>query len=352
MNVGQVIELAREWVETEGSQTPGFCGAHLMGALNHAPRDAPFPAYKDVDLNLVVEGAPGGEPHEIFFKGLILEYGVLDVKRYRSPATVLSDPELASNLAVDSILSDPKGTLAALQSVVAREYAQRRWVQARCASAKNDVLQGFQGLQLAASPDQARLILWLYVTMGLTGTVALADLKPPTHRRSLIQMKTLLEQYGREDLQEAMLELLGFAHLRSAQVEVHLHNMAEAFDRAVQVTRTPVPGSFKLHPHVRPYLVDGAQEMIDESHGREAMLWIWFGLAIANGAIQADAPEDEKPHFQAMADQLYADMGWSGLQDVASHLPQARKLADELFRVADAIVAGHPDIADYQEGDL
>lgn len=352
MNVGQVIELAQEWVETEGSQTPDLYGAHLMGALNYLPRDAPFPAYKDVDLNLVVEGAPGDEPHEVFYKGLILEYGTLDVERYRSPATVLSDPGLASNLAVDSILSDPRGMLAPLQSAVAREYTQRRWVQARCASAKNDVLQGLQGLQLAASPDQARLILWLYVTMGLTGMVALADLKPPTHRRSLIQMKALLEQHGREDLQEAMLELLGFAYLRPSQVEVHLHHMAEAFDRAVQVTRTPVPGSFKLRPHVRPYLIDGAQEMIDEGYPREAMLWIWFGLAIANGAIQADAPEDEKPHFQTMADQLYADMGWSGLQDVASHLPQARKLADDVFRVVDAIVAGHPDIVDYQEGDL
>lgn len=39
MNVGQVTELAREWVETEGSQTLGFCGAHLMGALNYAPAD-------------------------------------------------------------------------------------------------------------------------------------------------------------------------------------------------------------------------------------------------------------------------------------------------------------------------
>lgn len=346
MNVGQVIGLAREWVKTEGSQALGFCGAHLMGALNYAPRDAPFPAYKDVDLNLVVKGAPGGEPHEVFYKGLILEYGTLDVERYRSPATVLSDPGLAPNLAVDSILADPKGMLAPLQSAVAREYTQRRWVQARCASAKNDVLQGLQGLQLAASPDQARLILWLYVTMGLTGTVALADLRPLTHRRSLIQMKTLLEQYGREDLQEALLALLGFAHLRSAQVKVHLRNMAAAFDRAAQVTRTPTPGSFKLRPHVRPYLVDGAQEMIDEGYPREAMLWIWFGLAIANGAIQADAPEDEKPHFQAMANQLYADMGWSTLQDVASHLPRARELADDVFRVADDIVHGNPEIVD------
>jgi hypothetical protein len=346
MNVGQVIELAQEWVETEGSHTPGFCGAHLMGALNYLPRDAPFPAYKDVDLNLVVEGASGDEPHEIFYKGLILEHGILDVERYHSPETVLSDPALAANLAVDSILADPRGMLAPLQSTVARQYAQRRWVQARCASAKNDVLLGLGGLAHAASPDQARLILWLYVTMGLTGVVALADLKPPTHRRSLIQMKALLEQHGREDLQEAMLELLGFAHLRPPQVEVHLHHMAEAFDRAVQVTRTPVPGSFKLRPHVRPYLVDGAQEMIDEGYPREAMLWIWFGMGIANGAIQADAPEDEKPHFQAMAGQLYADMGWSTLQDVASHLPQARELAEDVFRVADDIVHRNPEIVD------
>jgi hypothetical protein len=344
MNVGQVIELAREWVETEGSKAPGFCGAHLMGWLNRAPKDSPFPVYKDVDLNLVLEGAAPGEPYEVFYKGLILEYGTLGVERYCSPTTVLSDPGLAPNLAVDSILSDPRGMLAPLQNAVAREYAQRRWVQARCASAENDVLQGLEGLKRAASPDQARLILWLYVTMGLTGVIASANLQPPTHRRSLILMKELLSKHGRADLQEAMLKLLGFAYLDNTQVKVHLHNMAEAFDRAVQVTRTTVPGSFKLRPHVRPYLVEGAQEMIGEGYAREAMVWIWFGLAISNGAIQADAPEDEKPYFRAKVNQLYSDMGWRTLQDVASQLPRASELADEIFRVTDGIVDRHPDI--------
>lgn len=346
MNVGQVIELAKEWVETEGSQTPGFCGAHLMGGLNYAPKDSPFPAYKDVDLNLVLEGAQTGEPHDIFYKGLILEYGSLDVERYRSPATVLSDPELASNLAVDSILSDPRGILAALHTTVAREYAQRKWVQARCASAKNRALRGLDGLNHAASPDEARLSLWLDFTIGLTGMIALADLKPPTHRRCLILMKELLEKYGRADLQEAMLKLLGFAHLHSTQVKVYLQDLAEAFDRAVQVTRTPVWGSFKLHAHVRPYFIDGAQEMIDEGYPREAMLWIWVGLAISNDAIQADAPEDEKPHFLAKLNQLYSEMRWHTLPDVATHLPPARELADEVFRVTDNIVDRHPDIVD------
>jgi hypothetical protein len=346
MNVGQVIELAREWVETEGSQTPGFCGAHLMGGLNYAPKDSAFPGYKDVDLNLVLEGAQTGEPHDTFYKGLILEYGCLGVERYRSPATVLSDPELASNLAVNSILSDPRGMLAPLHSAVAREYAQRKWVQARCASAKNRAQRGLDGLNHTASPDDARLSLWLDFTIGLTGMIAIADLKPPTHRRCLILMKELLEKYGRADLQEAMLKLLGFAHLHSTQVKVYLQNLAEAFDRAVQVTRTPVPGSFKLHAHVRPYFIDGAQEMIDEGYPREAMLWIWVGLAISNGAIQADAPEDEKPHFVAKLNQLYSEMGWRTVEDVASHLPAARALADEVFRVTDDIVDRHPDIVD------
>jgi hypothetical protein len=76
------------------------------------------------------------------------------------------------------------------------------------------------------------------------------------------------------------------------------------------------------------------------------MLWIWVGLAISNDAIQANAPEAEKPHFLAKLNQLYSEMGWLTLQDVASHLPPARELADEVFRVTDDIVDRHPDIVD------
>ena len=50
-NVGQVIELAKEWIEGQSSQISGFCGAHLMGNINHLPKDSSFPAYKDVDMD-------------------------------------------------------------------------------------------------------------------------------------------------------------------------------------------------------------------------------------------------------------------------------------------------------------
>jgi hypothetical protein len=70
VNTGQVIELAREWVQDHGNQTPGFLGAHLMGSLSSRPKEAPFPTYRDVDLNIVVKGASANEPRDIPFHSL------------------------------------------------------------------------------------------------------------------------------------------------------------------------------------------------------------------------------------------------------------------------------------------
>ena len=57
------------------------------------------------------------------------------------------------------------------------------------------------------------------------------------------------------------------------------------FDLATAVTKTPVPFQFKLQPSVCPYVVDGAQEMIDEGYWREAMFWIALFTMVAHGAI-------------------------------------------------------------------
>ena len=65
MNAGQVIEIAKEWVDQVGSKEPGFIGAHLMGSLVSMPKEAPFPSFKDVDLHLVLRDVPESEPREI-----------------------------------------------------------------------------------------------------------------------------------------------------------------------------------------------------------------------------------------------------------------------------------------------
>src|SRR5262249_36536261 len=160
-------------------------------------------------------------------------------------------------------------------------YAQQRWVLARCGYEQQVVMQTLEGLCHTASPPEA---VWLLSSMALflAGLLTEASLRPPTHRRCLVLLRDVLHAAGRRDLHEAVLQLLGWAHLRRAEVEAYLGDCALAFDRAVAVTRTPVPFQFKLKPHVRPYIIAGAQEMIDQGYHREAMFWISGFLMFAN----------------------------------------------------------------------
>jgi hypothetical protein len=343
MNAGQVIELAKEWVEGCASQMPGFNGAHLVGRLNFTPKDAPFPAFMDADMNLVFQGTHEFDVHDLPYKGRILEYGSDSIDSYRSPEAVLTDPGLACNLAQNGILSDPTGMLASLHTVVVNEYPRRKWVMARCEAEKKGVLEALEELGRTDSPGAAFLHV-CNVVINLSGLVASASLKPPAHRRCLALMKELLKTWGRSDLHEEALHVIGYANLQETQVESYLRDCSIAFDRAVEVTRTPVPFGFKLHAFVKPYVVDGVQEMLDEGCHREAMFWAGAFLWISNNAIQADAPEEEKLQFQLIMNRLYSDMGISTPQDVAVHFQYTRSLTEKVFKFADDIVSRNPEV--------
>jgi len=143
--------------------------------------------------------------------------------------------------------------------------------------------------------------------------------------------------------------VMGSGHMTRLQVKAYLQEATRAFDRAVEVYQTPVPYGFKLHSHVRPYLVEGTQEMICPGQHREAMYWIPIFHWISNLALQNDAPEKEKTRFQVGFDRLLDDMGLGTLEDWAARAEQARALAEEIFQVADEIVAQNPDIVDCPE---
>jgi hypothetical protein len=88
---------------------------------------------------------------------------------------------------------------------------------------------------------------------------------------------------------------------------------------------------------VRPYIIAGAQEMIDQGYHREAMFWISGFLSFANNALQADAPAAEKPYFQAMLDRLAAEMCLSTPAALAARTHEATILADAIVAVAGAL---------------
>jgi hypothetical protein len=338
MNVKRVIEQASMWVEREGRQIPGFRGAHLMGSILAMAPDTPFPSCRDVDFNIVVDDEMYvTATHDIAYSGLMLEYSTVSIARYCSAEDVLANPELAANLAVDGILADPHGILAPLHQAVAAQYAQPRWVRARCEYEQQVVVQALEGLRRAATPGEA---LWFLsnIALFLSGLLAEASLWPPTHRRCLVVLRDVLHAAGRRDLHEATLQLLGWAHLRRQDVEGYLRDCALAFDCAVAVTRTPVPFQVKFQPHIRPYIIDGAQEMIDQGYHREAMFWISGFLLFANAAIQADAPAAEKPDFQASLDRLLTEMGLNGSGDGAARAREAEVLVEAIAAVAHALV--------------
>jgi len=345
VNVGQAIELAKDWVDTIGRHVPGFCGAHLMGGLTYTPQEVLFADYKDIDLNIVVQGAPGYEVRDLLYQGRILEYGTVSTDRYRSPEVVLSDIELASNLAADSILADPLGMLAELRRTVAKEYPRRKWVVARCEQLKNSASQSVAELSRASSAVAA-LMRVMFLIRDLAGLVAIAGLRPPTNRRSLILMREILAQSGQSTLYEDVLAVLGVAQMSQAQVELFLVECAAAFDKAVEVTRTPIPYQFKLHAYVKPYVIAGAQEMIDAGSHREAMLWIAVSILLANTAIQIDAAEADRPAFQEMANRLASELGLDTMETVKTRLQQAQALTDSVFKASDMIVSSNPAIID------
>src|SRR5438093_921660 len=198
MTVGQVIERTKAWVDTHADHMPGFLGAHLMGGITSMAIGEMFPTYRDVDLHLIFRDdiEMPGENAEALYKGLMIEAGFRQQKDYRTPEVVLADPVIASHMAVPSIVCDPTGWLTRLHEAVTREYAQRQWVQARCEAEKREA---FGWLERAASiPDPITALNLLgYTCTFVSGVLALASLKPITGRRGAVQMRRILERWGR-----------------------------------------------------------------------------------------------------------------------------------------------------------
>lgn len=337
MRAGEAARLAEEWVEREGSQVEDFAGAHLMGGINELAPDQPFPGYTDVDVSILLEGEHERENLEVAYRGLMLEVGYRGLDLYESAEKILANPVLAPHLAADSILSDPQHILERLHKTVAAEYARRRWVVAR-------IEQEEQWLHETLQQPQDPFTALLFALLYLSGLIAVADLRIPTHRRALILLKEVLGRKERLDLHEEVLALLGSQDVSRQQAKKHLQALAETFDRAVTVYETPFPGSFKLRDHLRPYVVDASRAMIDAGHHREAMIWIWGMLMVANTAVQNDGPEGEGPHYQAHMDRLLRDLGLTGPEAFQARLQEARHLSGTFYALAQEIVDGNAAI--------
>jgi hypothetical protein len=343
--VGAVVEIVREWVELHARHLPNFAGAYLWGGITALPAEAPFQLYRDVDVVVVVTEGAQDDNLEVLYRGVMLEVLSKNLADHQSAEAVLADPSHGPNMATTQILADPTGILAPLQRAVAADYGRRRWVRARCEAEKATAEQQLAAMRQVSDPVLSQEPLWpLWLLLNaLSGLLAVAQLKRPTTRRTLSLLGELLDEQGRPDLHEAALALWGSAHMGRAEVQAMLDQSVAVFDRSVEVYRTPTPYGFTIRGHLRPYLAEASQAMIDEGQHREAMFWILTLATESYLVLQNDAPDAEKPAFAAQLQAMLAALGYTSAEGWAERLAAAERLTRAIYPIADALVAQHPE---------
>jgi hypothetical protein len=249
---------------------------------------------------------------------------------------------LAAALRTNTIIADPTGRLAAVQTKVAARYAGRPWVRRRCRNAEQRIIDRLAALDVLA-PPQDRIMAWLFPTGVTTHVLLTAGLRNPTVRLRYLAARELLLDYGRPDAYDELLGLLGCADLPPARAERHLRAMTEAFDATVPLIKTPFFFVSDITLAARPIAVDGGRELIRRGRHREAIFWIVATYARCLKALAADAPALLDRFAPGFAD-LAADLGIATpaelerrARDVLDYLPRLRDLAE-------TIIAANPDI--------
>lgn len=336
-------DLATQWVFEQGVATPGIVGAFFHGSITALPAGAKLPPTSDLDLMLVLDGPePPVKPGKFTYHGLMLEVSYLTADQVRSPGVVLSQYQLAGSFRAPSVIFDPTGRLTELNAAVSREFARREWVIRRCQHARERILGNLDGIAAGAPfPDQ--VTAWLFATGVTTHLPLVAGLQNPTVRTRYLAVRALLARYGRLAFYESLLDLLGCATMTRDRARQHLAALADAFDTAAQVVRSPFFFAADLSPEARPVAIDGSRDLIERGDHREAIFWLAATSARCQQVFLADAPHLAE-RFGPGFDALVGDLGIRSAADLERRREDVRRFLPRLWRESEAIIAANPEI--------
>ncbi len=346
MIVRQAKEVARQWVREQADNIPDFYGAFYHGSINWLADDSVVPPTSDVDVMVVLDRPDLPlKPGKFLYRDVLLEISYLPRNRLLSPEQILSDYHLAGSFRNPGLILDPSGELARLQAAVSRDYAKRVWVRRRCEHAGDLIRNRLDALNESVSaPFHDQVSIWLFATGVTTHLLLVAGLKNPTVRRRYLAARELLEDYGRLDFYEELLELLGGVWMGRAQVEAHLPALAAAFDAAGTVIQTPYPFAADLSALARPVAIDGSRELIEGGTPREALFWMVATYSRCLWVLSHDAPAERQTQFSQGYRLLLRDLGITSFADLQQRGEQVRAFLPRLWEVAEAILAANPEI--------
>jgi hypothetical protein len=147
------------------------------------------------------------------------------------------------------------------------------------------------------------------------------------------------------DFYPTLLEMLGCAQMSREQVEQHLAALAEVFDAAKAVVKTPFFFASDINDIARPIAIDGSRELIERGDQREAIFWIVATYSRCQKVLYHDAPELQA-RFNPGYRRLLAELGITSLADLQQRAEQIKDLLPRVWAVAEAIVAANPGIED------
>jgi hypothetical protein len=188
------------------------------------------------------------------------------------------------------------------------------------------------------------VIGWLFPTGVTTHVLLDAGLRNPTVRSRYVAVRELLHDYGRPDVHETLLGMLGCATMTPDQVERHLATMTEAFDAATELITSPFPFASDITVDARPIAVDGSRDLIDCGRHREAVFWIAATYSRCHQVFYRDATERVRERHSAGYGDLLADLGIRSYLDLTRRAGEVRAFLPNLWRIAEAIMAANPEI--------
>jgi hypothetical protein len=349
MNARDARDLARKWVAEEAARMPGFAGAYFAGSTNALADDAELPPGSDIDVMVVFEGtAPPEKVGKFLYGGALLEASNVAFDRLAVADTLLRDHQLAHAFRTPCVIADPSGRLTEIQAVVARDFAKRRYVEARCQNAFGKVRSYLEMLD-ETKPLHEQVGPWLFGTSNTTLVLLIAGLRNPTVRRRYAAVRELLAEHNRLDVYEELLGLFGAAGMSRGQVERHLAELARMFDATKVIVKTPVFFASDISDAARPITFEGSHAMIEAGLHREAVFWIGVTFSRCRAILSADAPdliEGFDPAFHA----LLADLGIDTSADRSRGADEVMRYLPRLNRVADDTMAATPGIEDDRLG--
>jgi hypothetical protein len=347
MKTAEVKRISRAWVRSEGPKIRGYQGAYFIGSINTRSDDSNYPPTSDVDIHFVLDEGDAEalrNLHLVFdHDGLRLDRSAQPFERYQNAQNVLGSPWLASHFATNSVIEDPSGRLTSVHQYVAQHYAERAWVEKRCAQVARE-FQPYMEMLVGSRSDPMNRLGLPEVVFAMAQYLLVAHLQNPTVRKAMVMSQAILAEYEQSALHEDILEMYGSATMEREEAAVHLDELRTAFDYAVTVRQTRFPYDSAVTYPARYATIDGTMALIEDGHHREAMLPLLWNRAMCQIAIDYDAPPAEQRRYDRQYEQLLQALGLTTQDDHVQRADLAQRTFDRVQVAAAAMMDKNPAI--------